>query len=269
MFNNIKKNVRKKLESKHQLIYLNKSGSPIYNDNTSEAEISVIGPIPIPIENNGTHQMWQWYPFMRHSYSNLIPKLLEHANRENIAKLVEEVTEHSTVNSLLLRPITQSSIPPLVRIHSCCATGDLFGSKRCDCGPQLQKAFEQINIENQGAIIYMAGHEGRGIGLWSKAVTYLLQDEGEDTYQANCSLGLPEDSRIFTDAAIVLKYFFNRRPIRLMTNNPMKKEQLEQNGQRVCDLFPIVEGVSESNIFYLNSKRNRGHLLPETLENFQ
>ena len=98
-----------------------------------------------------------------------------------------------------------TSASPIVRVHSNCLTGDIFGSMRCECGPQLDAAIDRIARDPEGGyIVYMAGHEGRGIGLWAKAATYLLQDAGENTYQANRSLGLPDDSRDFSDAAYLL-----------------------------------------------------------------
>ena len=129
------------------------------------------------------------------------------------------------VNSVLV--IGKPTENPLVRVHSNCLTGDVFGSQRCDCGPQLAAAIKNIDEDPSGGyIVYMAGHEGRGIGLWAKAATYLLQDSGEDTYQANRSLGLPDDSRDFTDAAILLKHFVGNESFRLMTNNPKKLDDL-------------------------------------------
>ena len=114
---------------------------------------------------------------------------------------------------------------PLVRVHGNCLTGDVFGSERCDCGPQLASAINRIDEEASGGyLIYMAGHEGRGIGLWAKA-RHLLQDAGENTYQANRSLGLPDDCRDFTDAAVLLKHFVGVKAFRLLTNNPKKLEE--------------------------------------------
>jgi GTP cyclohydrolase II len=173
----------------------------------------------------------------------------------------ELLLTNMSVNSLLAFPGFQAAEQPLVRLHSCCLTGDVFGSMRCECGPQLQVAFEQVR-DQQGAVVYMSSHEGRGIGLWAKAVTYLLQDDGQDTYQANVSLGLPEDSRDFSDAAIVLRYFLKGRPIRLLSNNPLKQRQLEQNGQKVAELVPYVAGVCQHNLRYVQSKRNKGHKFP-------
>jgi len=142
-------------------------------------------------------------------------------------------------------------------------TSDVFGSIRCECGPQLKSAIERIVEEGGGALIYMSSHEGRGIGLWAKAITYLLQDMGQDTYQANVSLGLPEDSRDFMDAAVVLKYMLKGKPIRLLSNNPLKREHLENAGQRVSEMLPHLAGVGDRNINYMRAKRSKGHLLPD------
>ena len=107
----------------------------------------------------------------------------------------------------------------------------------------------------------MSGHEGRGIGLWAKAATYLLQDAGEDTYQANRSLGLPDDSRDFSDAASLLKYFVDGKPIRLLTNNPKKVDDLTEYGLADITRVKHVTGVSDSNRRYLSAKQDWGHEL--------
>jgi GTP cyclohydrolase II len=111
----------------------------------------------------------------------------------------------------------------------------------------------------------MSGHEGRGIGLWAKAITYLLQDAGQDTFQANVTLGLPEDSRDFTDAAVVLRHLLSDRPVRLLSNNPHKREDLERGGQKVSEVVPLVSGITRHNLRYIRSKRGKGHLLPDQL----
>ena len=114
-----------------------------------------------------------------------------------------------------------------------------------------------------GYIIYMAGHEGRGIGLWAKAATYLLQDSGENTYQANRSLGLPDDSRDFSDASVLLKYFVRGRKMRLLTNNPKKQEDLTAAGVPNIERVKHVVGVDYHNLQYLQAKRDWGHELAE------
>jgi GTP cyclohydrolase II len=110
----------------------------------------------------------------------------------------------------------------------------------------------------------MAGHEGRGIGLWAKAATYLLQDAGENTYQANRSLGLPDDSRDFSDAAYLLKYFGRKRPLRLLTNNPKKIEDLTALGVVNLTRVKHVSGVTCFNRRYLEAKREWGHSLEDS-----
>jgi GTP cyclohydrolase II len=151
---------------------------------------------------------------------------------------------------------------PLVRVHSSCLTGDVFGSERCECGPQFVSALERIADDPAGGmIVYMSGHEGRGIGLWAKAATYLLQDAGENTYQANRSLGLPDDSRDFSDAAALLKHFLGECPFRLLTNNPKKVDDLKALGLANITRVKHVCGVSDSNKDYLAAKREWGHKL--------
>ena len=166
------------------------------------------------------------------------------------------------MNSVLV--VGEPGDNPLVRVHSNCLTGDVFGSERCDCGPQLASAISRIGEEASGGyLIYMAGHEGRGIGLWAKAATYLLQDAGENTYQANQSLGLPDDCRDFTDAAVLLKRFIGANPFRLLTNNPKKLEDLAAHGLTQVTREKHVTGVGEWNKRYLNAKRDWGHGLAE------
>ena len=145
-----------------------------------------------------------------------------------------------------------------------CLTGDVFGSERCECGPQLAAAVERITTEPAGGLlIYMAGHEGRGIGLWAKAATYLLQDSGENTYQANRSLGLPDDSRDFGDAASLLKHFLGDVPFRLLTNNPKKSNDLKACGLNHITRVKHVIGVAATNRGYLKAKRDWGHELDD------
>ncbi|MEM9624086.1 MAG: GTP cyclohydrolase II, partial [Pseudomonadota bacterium] len=166
------------------------------------------------------------------------------------------------VNSVLV--VGEPTENPLVRVHSNCLTGDVFGSQRCDCGPQLDRALARISADPAGGyLVYMAGHEGRGIGLWAKAATYLLQDAGEDTYQANRSLGLPDDSRDFTDAAILLKHFVGKEAFRLLTNNPKKVTDLNEFGLHDIVQEKHVTGVNDWNRRYLHAKQEKGHRLDD------
>ena len=149
---------------------------------------------------------------------------------------------------------------PLVRIHSECMTGDIFGSRRCDCGVQLDSAMERI-AEEGGMIIYLR-QEGRDIGLTNKIKAYALQDEGMDTVDANLALGLPEDAREYYAAAHILRDFGIER-IRLMTNNPDKMESLEKLGVRDIEREPTIVAAHDGNRHYLKTKQERmGHMLP-------
>ncbi|KAA9150800.1 GTP cyclohydrolase II [Amycolatopsis acidicola] len=155
----------------------------------------------------------------------------------------------------------------LVRVHSECMTGDLFGSTRCECGEQLDAALETIVAEGSGILIYLRGHEGRGIGLVAKIRTHILQDEGLDTVDSATSLGFPVDVRDYAPAARVLRHL-GVRSVRLMSNNPDKIAALEDHGIRVAARVPLLAQPSADNIRYLTAKRDKlGHDLPQ-LENF-
>jgi 3,4-dihydroxy 2-butanone 4-phosphate synthase/GTP cyclohydrolase II len=148
----------------------------------------------------------------------------------------------------------------IVRVHSECLTGEAFGSLKCECGPQLTAALEEID-RSGGVVVYLRGHEGRGIGLVNKLRAYRLQEEGLDTLDANLALGLPADSRSYTAATAILDDLGLSR-VRLLTNNPDKVRQLEERGITVSERVPLVVGVGEINAAYLETKRDRmGHQL--------
>ncbi len=151
---------------------------------------------------------------------------------------------------------------PLVRVHSECLTGDVFDSLRCDCGPQLEAAQRAIVEAGAGVVVYVRGHEGRGIGLVDKLRAYAAQDEGADTVDANSELGLPVDARDYTHAAQVLRELGVTR-IRLLSNNPAKVEALAALGIEITDLVALRAGITDDNLRYLRTKRDRmGHDLP-------
>ncbi|GLH99470.1 GTP cyclohydrolase II [Phytohabitans aurantiacus] len=143
---------------------------------------------------------------------------------------------------------------PLVRPHSECLTGDVFGSERCDCGPQLREAVERIT-ESGGFVLYLR-QEGRGIGLYAKLDAYALQDGGLDTYEANVALGHGEDERDYTAAAQMLRALGVER-VTLLSNNPDKEEQLDQLGVTVVERVPTGVHVSPANVRYLAAKATR------------
>ena len=155
---------------------------------------------------------------------------------------------------------------PLVRVHSECLTGDLLGSIRCDCGSQLESALEIIGEEGSGVIVYLRGHEGRGIGIGHKLRAYKLQDEGLDTVDANLQQGLPIDSREYGVGAQILADLGISK-MRLMTNNPVKYGGLEGYGLDIVGRIPLRIDPNEENIRYLQTKKERlGHDLSESNE---
>jgi 3,4-dihydroxy 2-butanone 4-phosphate synthase/GTP cyclohydrolase II len=149
----------------------------------------------------------------------------------------------------------------LIRVHSECITGEAFGSLKCECGPQLQAAMDLVH-QRGGAVIYLRGQEGRGIGLANKLRAYQLQENGVDTLDANLQLGLPADARDYRAAAEILADL-GLRSVRLLTNNPDKVAQLEASGVTISERVPLYVGLTEQNAGYLAAKRDRmGHMLP-------
>jgi 3,4-dihydroxy 2-butanone 4-phosphate synthase/GTP cyclohydrolase II len=164
--------------------------------------------------------------------------------------------------------LTMGEIGPedevLARVHSGCLTGDVFHSLRCDCGNQLELALQWIQSEGKGVLLYLE-QEGRGIGLINKLKAYELQEAGLDTVEANQRLGFPPDLRDYGIGCQIL-YDLGVRKLRLMTNNPKKYAALEGYGLTVVEQIPLLTGVGEENLRYLEAKRDRmGHLLPSTL----
>lgn len=149
----------------------------------------------------------------------------------------------------------------LTRVHSECLTGDVFGSMRCDCGEQLDSALQRVAEEGRGVVLYIRGHEGRGIGLLHKLAAYRLQDEGFDTVDANVNLGLPVDSRDYGVGSQIL-YDIGVRSMRLLTNNPVKRAAIEGYGLSIQERIPIALPANDENRTYLRTKADRmGHEL--------
>jgi 3,4-dihydroxy 2-butanone 4-phosphate synthase/GTP cyclohydrolase II len=150
--------------------------------------------------------------------------------------------------------------PVLVRVHSSCVTGDIFGSHRCDCGDQLHEAMRMVQKEGKGVIIYL-NQEGRGIGLYNKVKAYKLQEQGRDTVEANVELGFKDDERDYGVGAGML-HALGIRNIRLMTNNPVKRAGLEGYGMKIVETVPLEVPPNKYNQFYLETKRDKmGHFL--------
>jgi len=154
--------------------------------------------------------------------------------------------------------------PVLVRLHSECLTGDVFGSRRCDCGEQLRESMRLLREQGRGVLLYLR-QEGRGIGLANKISAYALQDEGLDTVQANLALGLPEDARDYRVAAEMLLDLGVRRAA-VLTNNPAKIEGLTRNGVEIVERMPVRVEPNPFNLTYLRTKQEKmGHLFPSSL----
>jgi 3,4-dihydroxy 2-butanone 4-phosphate synthase/GTP cyclohydrolase II len=174
----------------------------------------------------------------------------------------ESVLEHETHLAFVIgEPKEDESV--LVRVHSECITGDIFGSLRCDCGGQLEQSLDKIAKAGVGVVVYLRGHEGRGIGIVDKLRAYDLQDRGYDTVDANIELGLPIDSREYGIGAQIL-LDLGVRKMRIMTNNPAKRGGLEGFGLEIVERVPIETRPNSENVTYLNTKRTRlGHLLSD------
>ena len=200
----------------------------------------------------------------RRHHEKLVKRIAEAAlptEFGNFQAVVFESILDSEQHLALVYGDIESTPNVLVRVHSECLTGDVLGSLRCDCGPQLQAAMMKIAAEGAGVVVYLRGHEGRGIGLGHKIRAYALQENGHDTVDANLELGLPVDSREYGIGAQIL-VDLGVSSMRLMTNNPSKYGGLEGFGLNIVERVPIESTPTPYNIDYLRTKRERmGHLL--------
>jgi GTP cyclohydrolase II len=255
MFTYIDPTVRERLVAAGKFFKIDRSGG---------GTISVLGPIPMPMRVGDAEYAVQWYATVRNTELTRLEDLAADLRAKHGERSFSELASSMAVNSVLIIGDPAAWTNPLIRVHSSCLTGDVFGSQRCECGPQFESAIKLIDADEEGGmLIYMAGHEGRGIGLWAKAATYLLQDSGEDTYQANRSLGLPDDSRDFSDAAALIRHFRGEGPFRLLTNNPKKVADLEAAGLEGITPVKHVFGVTAANKRYLAAKKSWGHRIDD------
>ncbi|RNF38684.1 GTP cyclohydrolase II [Planococcus salinus] len=221
-----------------------------------EGAIYLVGPIRLPVNLYGETKIFNWYCWLNYDevtedYENIIEKL----SSSNLAEYQQ--------SSVLVYGDFENSEDALIRMHSICHTGDIFGSKRCDCGYQLKQSMQRITEHGTGALFYLANHEGRGIGLFSKAMAYVLQENGYDTVEANEGLGFVDDSRNYGDAIAVLKTL-REKPVTLMTNNPKKLAAIEKAGLQIAGRTSLWGDKSEFNANYLQTKITRsGHLRDE------
>ncbi|MFC5587939.1 GTP cyclohydrolase II [Sporosarcina soli] len=220
---------------------------------TDEGAIYLVGPIKLPVNLHGETVVFQWYCWLnRCQATEDYQEIIDQLSSANLAEYQQ--------SSVLVYGDFEESDDALIRMHSICHTGDIFGSKRCDCGYQLKQSMQNIVDHGTGALFYLANHEGRGIGLFSKAMAYVLQENGYDTVEANESLGFVDDSRNYEDAIRVLKTL-RAKPVTLMTNNPKKLEALQKAGLPVSGREPLWGDKSEYNEKYLQTKILRsGHL---------
>ncbi len=195
------------------------------------SRIERVGTAPVPT---------RWGTFLAHGYRNT------DTGDEHLALVAGNVNDGA---------------PVLVRVHSECLTGDVLGSLRCDCGAQLDAAMRRISQDGRGALVYLRGHEGRGIGLAAKIRAYALQDDGLDTVDANVALGEPVDARSYDDAAAILRDL-GIDSVLLLTNNPAKRNGLAALGTVVDAIVPLATAPTAENDGYLRAKRDRlGHRL--------
>lgn len=223
---------------------------------TNEGAIFLVGPIRLPVNLLGETVLFQWYCWLNSKEDHIdFKQIIDNLSSANLAEYQQ--------SSVLVYGDFETDEEALIRMHSICHTGDIFGSKRCDCGYQLKQSMQKIVDHGTGALFYLANHEGRGIGLFSKAMAYILQENGYDTVDANKQLGFVDDSRNYDDAIHVLKSL-RSKPVSLMTNNPKKLNALQDAGLLVSGRTPLWGDVSEFNEGYLQTKIKRsGHLEEE------
>lgn len=216
----------------------------------------VVGPIQLPVALDGETVVFQWYSWLS---GDDLPERVE----ELITQLPDRNLANFQQSSVLVYGDFKESMEAVIRMHSICHTGDIFGSKRCDCGFQLKQSMRQIVESGSGALFYLANHEGRGIGLFSKAMTYLLQEAGLDTVEANLALGFADDSRTYDEALQVLQHL-RQKPVTLLTNNPNKLRALRAAGLRDTRHVNLWGDMHQYNRKYLNTKiKKSGHLIKE------
>ncbi len=222
---------------------------------TETESICLVGPVKLPVKQGNFSATFQWYNWLKVDANLSKEEIIDGLASANLA-----FTQQSSV---LVYGDFEHAEDALIRMHSICHTGDIFGSQRCDCGYQLHESMKMIVEHGCGAIFYLADHEGRGIGLFSKSLAYLLQEEGLDTVEANHALGFPDDSRSYEDAITVLTAL-RSKPVTLITNNPKKLAALQAHGLAAEGHVPLWGGLTETNRFYLDTKVEKsGHLREE------
>jgi len=214
--------------------------------NKGKQTICLVGPVKLPIQQKDLQITFQWYTWLS----------LEHhiqTKEEVLESLATANLAFGQQSSVLVYGDFAHADDAIIRMHSICHTGDIFGSERCDCGYQLHQSMKMIKEHGCGAIFYLADHEGRGIGLFSKSFAYLLQEDGFDTVEANHALGFEDDTRSYEDAIRVLETL-RSKPVALITNNPKKLTALQKYGLTSTDHVSLWGGFTDHNRFYLDTK---------------
>ncbi|WP_026575221.1 GTP cyclohydrolase II [Bacillus sp. UNC438CL73TsuS30] len=243
-------------ETKLDTKVLSVLGDKIQLIKTEKGAIYLVGPIRLPVNLYGETVIFKWYCWLNcDEVTEDFERIIEKLSSVNLAEFQQ--------SSVLTYGDFEYAEDAIIRMHSICHTGDIFGSKRCDCGFQLKQSMKMIVEHGNGALFYLANHEGRGIGLFSKAMAYILQENDYDTVEANQALGFVDDSRNYSDSIQVLKAL-RSKPVTLITNNPKKLQALKNAGLVVSGREPLWGDISEYNEKYLKTKINKsGHLEDE------
>ncbi|QAS54734.1 GTP cyclohydrolase II [Halobacillus litoralis] len=235
------KNINSKLQEKVKTITIN-----------ADKSIFLVGPISLPLKVREEVKLFNWYSWISTTDIPDTETLLNSLTTLNFNEFQQ--------SSILVYGDFENSDKSIVRLHSICHTGDIFGSQKCECGFQLKKSLETITEYGSGALFYLANHEGRGIGLFNKALTYLLQEDGMDTVEANNAIGFDDDLRDYEEPAHLLKYF-RRKPIDVISNNPSKINFLTKMGIDVANQITLWDKLSSYNERYIETKINKsGHV---------
>ncbi|WP_408057107.1 GTP cyclohydrolase II [Ureibacillus acetophenoni] len=214
--------------------------------------ICIVGPVKLPVKQGDFETTFQWYTWLTVDGQKTKEDILDLIVNENLASKQQ--------SSVLVYGDFTNGDDAIIRMHSICHTGDIFGSQRCDCGYQLHESMKMVKEHGCGAVFYLANHEGRGIGLFSKSLAYLLQEEGYDTVEANEALGFEDDTRSYEEAIQVLEAL-REKPVTLITNNPNKLAALKNHGLLAEKHISIWGGLTETNRLYLSTKIEKsGHI---------
>ncbi|SOC36017.1 GTP cyclohydrolase II [Ureibacillus acetophenoni] len=236
------------LKNKKEIL-LNKMKIVQYKE---QQTICIVGPVKLPVKQGDFETTFQWYTWLTVDGQKTKEDILDLIVNENLASKQQ--------SSVLVYGDFTNGDDAIIRMHSICHTGDIFGSQRCDCGYQLHESMKMVKEHGCGAVFYLANHEGRGIGLFSKSLAYLLQEEGYDTVEANEALGFEDDTRSYEEAIQVLEAL-REKPVTLITNNPNKLAALKNHGLLAEKHISIWGGLTETNRLYLSTKIEKsGHI---------